>query len=972
MKRRWPQSAMVTTVLSMLLAVAVPTLSYGEKGEARFLQNLHKLTYQGRRAGEGYFSPDGQQLIFQAEREETNPFYQIYILDFASGETNRVSPGEGKTTCAFFHPRSSDVLWASTHMDPEAKAKQEAELEFRASGKERRYSFDYDETFDIFISDRDGRGVRRLTDATGYDAECTFSPDGGKIVFSSIRDAYPVKNLSNEDRQRIEVDPSYFAEIYIMDADGTNQKRLTSWRGYDGGPFFSPDGSLIIWRHFDESGMLADIYTMLPDGSGRRRLTDFDAMNWAPYFHPTARYVIFTSNKLGFDNFELFIVDAYGTKEPVRITTTDGFDGLPAFSPDGTKLAWTSIRGGDDSQIFLAGWNHQAALAAIEAAPVRAGMQGVGTSPQIVAADMRADVGYLASDKLEGRLTGSDGERLAADYIAKRFESLGLQPMGDDGGYKQEFPFTSGVDVVKDDNGLAVESPRRPGKQIRFKLDKDFRPLPFTSNGEVEGDVVFAGYGLTVPGDRKTGYDSYSGLDVKDKVVLVLRYVPEEVEMERRQQLNRFAGLRYKAKNARDAGAKALLIVTGPNSPDAGKLAKFSFDQSFASSGIIVASISGKVAEALFKGSGKSLKDTQIELDIENPHAEVAFELPGAHVKIKARVERETSPAHNVVALIPPFGNGPTEYIVIGAHYDHIGHGEIGSLARKGEEGKIHNGADDNASGTALVLELAAALADARSEEPEAFRRAVVIALWSGEELGNIGSSWFVTNPPIKLDRIAAYLNFDMVGRLRDNTVMLQGIGSSSAWTALIEKKNVAVGLDLRLQEDPYLPTDVTAFYPREIPVISFFTDVHEDYNRPTDDPETLNYDGMERIGKLSYAMIMDLVSRDDRPDYVKVERKKSQQGQRAGMRAYLGTIPDYATSDVEGVKLSGVRAGGPADKAGLLGGDVIVEFAGQKIMNIYDYTYALEAVKIGKPIEVVVLRDGLRVILTVVPEVRQ
>ncbi|MCZ6766365.1 MAG: M28 family peptidase [bacterium] len=968
------QSAMVTTVLSVLLAVAVPTLSRGEQGEeARFLRNSHKLTYQGKRAGEGYFSPDGQQLIFQAEREETNPFYQIYILNLTSGETNRVSPGEGKTTCAFFHPHSLDVLWASTHMDPDAKAKQKAELEFRASGKERRYSFDYDETFDIFVSDRDGRGVRRLTDATGYDAECAFSPDGGKIIFSSIRDAYPVKNLPDEDSRRIEVDPSYFAEIYIMDADGSNQQRLTRWRGYDGGPFFSPDGSRIIWRHFDESGLLADIYTMLPDGSGRRRLTDFDAMNWAPYFHPTGQYVIFTSNKHGFDNFELFIVDAHGTKEPVRITTTDGFDGLPAFSPDGTKLAWTSIRGGGAAQLFLAGWNHDAALAAIEAAPVRAGMQGVGTSSQILAADMREDVGYLASDELEGRMTGSDGERLAADYIAKRFESLGLRPLGDDGGYYQEFPFTSGIDVVKDDNDLAVESPKRPRKQIRFKLDKDFRPLPFTSNGEVEGDVVFAGYGLKVPGDRETGYDSYSGLDVKDKVVLVLRYVPEEVEMERRQQLNRFAGLRYKAMLAREAGAKALLIVAGPNSPDAGKLAKISFDQSLASSGIVVASISGKVAEALFAGSGKSLKDAQIELDIENPHAEVTFELPGARVKIKARVERKTSPARNVVALIRPFEDDPpAEYIVIGAHYDHIGHGEIGSLARKGEENKIHNGADDNASGTAMVLELAAALADARSAEPEAFRRAVVIALWSGEELGIIGSSYFVTNPPIELDRIAAYLNFDMVGRLRDNTVMLQGIGSSSAWRALIEKKNVAVGFDLTLQEDPYLPTDVTAFYPKEIPVMSFFTGSHEDYNRPTDDPETLDYDGMERIGKLSYAMIMDLVSRDDRPEYVKVERKKSRQGQRGGMRAYLGTIPDYATSDVEGVKLSGVRAGGPADKAGLLGGDVIVEFAGQKITNIYDYTYALEAVKIGKPVEVVVLRDGLRVILTVVPEMRQ
>jgi len=951
--------------------MVVPTQVLADEDEARFLTNSHQLTYQGKRAGEGYFSTDGQQLIFQAEREESNPFYQIYILNFASGETHRVSPGHGKTTCAFFDPSSTDVLWASTHLDPEAKSKQKAELEFRASGKERRYSFDYDETFDIFASGRDGGDTRRLTDALGYDAECAFSPDGKKIIFSSTRGAYPTKDLSEEDRGRLEMDASYFAEIYIMDADGSNQTRLTDWPGYDGGPFFSPDGSRVIWRHFDESGALADVYTMLPDGSGRRRLTDFDSMNWAPYFHPTGRYVIFTSNKHGFGNFELFIVDSHGTKEPVRITTTDGFDGLPVFSPDGAKLAWTSTRGGDKAQLFLAGWNHEAALAAIDAAPVRAGMEG-GTSPQILAGDLREDVAYLASDELEGRMTGSEGEHLAAAYIVERFESLGLQPLGDEGTFKQEFPFTSGIDVVKDDNRLEVESPKDPGKPKSFKLDKDFRPLPFTANGEVEGDVVCAGYGLKVPGDRETGYDSYSGLDVKDKVVLVLRYVPEDVEMERRQQLNVFAGLRYKAMLAREAGAKALLIVTGPNSPNSGKLAKLAFDQSLASSGIVVASITGKVADALFSGSGKSLKEVQKELDIENPHAEGAFDLKGARVKLSAHVERETSPSYNVVGVIPASGDIQGDYIVIGAHYDHIGHGEIGSLARKGEENKIHNGADDNASGTSMVLELASALADARTVDPESFRRGVVIAFWSGEELGIIGSSWFVANPPIPLERIAAYLNFDMVGRLEENTLVLQGIGSSSAWPALIERKNVVAGFNMTLQEDPYLPTDVTAFYPKEIPVISFFTGSHEDYNRPTDDPETLDYDGMERIGKLAFAMIMDLVSREERPDYVKVERTKSKRGQRGGMRAYLGTIPDYAAADVEGVKLSGVRAGGPADKAGLLGGDVIVEFGGQKIANIYDYTYAIEAVKIGEPVEVVVLRDGQRVTLTVVPEVRE
>jgi Tol biopolymer transport system component len=321
--------------LQAVVSAASPTdEETATPNESRFLSNTRQLTYQGKRAGEGYFSPDGEYLIFQSEREADNPFYQIYMLSFKTGDTHRVSPGTGKTTCAFFRAGTDEVLFASTHLDREAEDKQKAEIEFRASGKERRYSWDYDEHFDIFTARRDGGRIKRLTKAQGYDAEAAYSPDGGSIVFCSLRDAYPQENLSDEDRKRLEVDPAYFGEIYVMDAKGKNQQRLTDWPGYDGGPFFSPDGDRIIWRHFDESGMIADIYTMATDGSDRRRLTDFESMCWAPFFHPTERYAIFTTNKLGFSNFELYLVDALGAKEPVRVTTSEGFDGgHPAAPP---------------------------------------------------------------------------------------------------------------------------------------------------------------------------------------------------------------------------------------------------------------------------------------------------------------------------------------------------------------------------------------------------------------------------------------------------------------------------------------------------------------------------------------------------------------------------------------------------------------------------------------------------------------
>ena len=952
--------------------------------ESRFLSNIRQLTYDGKRAGEGYFSEDGDALIFQSERESDNPFYQIYLLNLLTGDTHRVSTGIGKTTCAFFRPGTDEVLYASTHHDAFAKAKQEEELQFRASGQERRYSWDYDEAMDIFSANRDGSNLKRLTDAPGYDAEASYSPDGKRIVFCSLRDAYPKDQLSPKDLKQLEVDPAYFGEIYIMNADGSDQTRLTDAPGYDGGPFFTPDGRHIVWRHFTPDGSQADIYTMQIDGSNVRRLTDFKSMSWAPYFHPSGAYVIFASNKLGFSNFELYLVDGRGRHEPVRVTTTDGFDGLPVFSPDGNRLCWTSNRNSQGvSQLYIAEWNHQAALAAVLeafAAP------GVNTSigeitkggpelyihPGLTGISIRHHIEILASDALEGRMTGSKGAELAAKHIAAQFAHLNLKPIGDEASYFQEFEFTAGRRIIAEENRFHLTRQMHGAEQVmEFSVERDFQPLSFSRNGVVEGEVVFVGYGLTVPGELGEGYDAYAGLDVKDKIVVALRYVPEGVEPERRQELNRYAGLRYKAMQAREQGAKAFFVVAGPNSPNAGKLIPLDFDSSLADSGIVAASISDTVANALFAPSGKNLKDVQSGLDVENPHFLGQFPLPGVTVKIVVSVEKVKKTDQNVVALLPPPElTDDTEYVIVGAHYDHIGHGEIGSLARKGEEGQIHNGADDNASGTAVVLELATTLSEAYQKYPEKFRRGIIFALWSGEELGLIGSTHFVNDPIIPLEKVAAYINFDMVGRLRENKLILQGVGSSSVWTKLIEKRNIPIGFNLTLQEDPYLPTDVTAFYPKEVPVLSFFTGGHEDYNRPTDDPETLNFNGIERISDFAHAIVLDLISADERPEYVRVERSQSEEGSRDTLRAYLGTIPDYTTEGT-GVKLSGVRAEGPADKAGLKGGDVIVEFGGQKITNIYDYTYALDAVKIGEPVEVVVLREGKRVKLTVTPEAR-
>jgi Tol biopolymer transport system component len=362
--------AAIVVSISSLLAIAFQTTA-GAYQERDFLTRVRRLTVEGKRAGEGYWSPDGKRLVFQSERELGNPFYQIYTLDLGTGDVKRISPGLGKTTCAFFRPNSDEILFASTHLDPKSKQLQDEENAFRASGKERRYSWDYDPEMDIFAYHEQTGAMTRLTSARGYDAEASYSPDGQWIAFSSMRDAYN-RTLSAKEQKALDENPSYFAEIYIMKADGSGQTRLTSVPGYDGGPFFTHDGSRIVWRRFDEQGLIADVWTMKLDGTDAKQITNFGSMSWAPYEHPSGEYFIFASNKLGFENFELFMVDAKGLKEPVRVTYSDGFDGLPVPSPDGTQLAWTSSRsGGSAGQLFLAQWNHQKALEAIRNAPPR-------------------------------------------------------------------------------------------------------------------------------------------------------------------------------------------------------------------------------------------------------------------------------------------------------------------------------------------------------------------------------------------------------------------------------------------------------------------------------------------------------------------------------------------------------------------------------------------------------------------------
>jgi Zn-dependent M28 family amino/carboxypeptidase len=619
----------------------------------------------------------------------------------------------------------------------------------------------------------------------------------------------------------------------------------------------------------------------------------------------------------------------------------------------------TKPRGSTGSPQALALSLSKAALPALIVIAIAAGLHAQ-------ASKTRAYVETLASSRLEGRLAGSNGERLAGDYIAAELQKIGAKPLPGQTSLLMPFEFTAGTKDGGSTIQYGVSDPSRPGIVSGTVSPAASRALSFSDNGDVSGPVVFAGYGIVVPESQGFAYDSYATLDVKDKIVVVLRYFPEDADPKTKGILARYADLRYKAMAARQHGAKAMIVVTGPNSPNAGELAPMTFDTAIAGSGIVAISVTGDVARALF--ADKPLAAAQKSLDDANPHA-TGFALPGVIATVHAAVVRETRTGHNVVAYLPattPVTTVAKPWVAIGAHYDHLGHGEAGNtLAGKDDANKIHFGADDNASGSAAVLAIAATLA----KQPR--KRNVLVGLWSGEELGLIGSSAFSTKPPVPLDAIAAYLNFDMVGRMHDNKLTVQATGSSPAWARIIEQANIGAGFDLAVQEDPYQPTDVATFNAAGIPSLSFFTGTHADYHKPSDTADKIDYEDLDRVVDFAAAIARRVEDAADAPQFTKVDQQMQQGAGRAGVRIFTGTIPDYST-EVKGLLLGGVVGGGPAEQAGLQKGDVIVEIAGQTIANIYDYTYALDVLKIGQPAKVIYLRAGQRRETTLTPAARK
>ena len=575
-------------------------------------------------------------------------------------------------------------------------------------------------------------------------------------------------------------------------------------------------------------------------------------------------------------------------------------------------------------------------------------------SPQIPSAtdDILRHVKQLASEEFTGRGVDSPGIRLARDYIAAEFAKYGLKPSGDNGSYLQGFDVVVGV-TVKDPTTLAF------GNESDLRLNEDWIPLGLSTSDKAEGGVVFAGYGITV---KDYGYDDYAGIDAKGKIVVVLRYEPPPKDgnspFRKLPDASIHATLRAKANNARAHGAVGMILVDLSQNADK-KAELLSTRNSLWRGGntVVAAQVTRQAIEPWLDSKGVSLSALKEKIDRAEKPASML--VPNATVKLQVSLQEDRQRTENVVAILN--GADPSltgENIVIGAHYDHLGLGYFGARERQ-SEGRIHPGADDNASGTAVLLDLARRM----SQLPAKPARTVVFVAFSGEELGLYGSRSFVQRAPF-IKSTKAMINLDMVGRLRENRVTVFGTRSSPGFSKMVLDGARQLGLEVQ-ESDGVGHSDHMSFYNRKIPVLHFFTGTHGDYHRPSDTWDKINIEGTAKVSDLVLISALEIADAKEPPNFASLpSRPPGDQAEgEIKLGTYLGSIPDYG-ANTGGVQLAGVTEGSPAARAGLREGDIIVQLAEMKIQNIEDLTAALQARKPGDEVEITVLRTGKPVTL--------
>ncbi len=885
--------------------------------EETHLSNVRQLTFAGENA-EAYWRFDGAGLSLQA-RSVNEGCDRIQTM--TTGEAplvQQVSSGNGATTCAHWFPSGTELLYASTHLGGTAcPPKPDMKL---------GYVWALYDTYDLFkatvtpgslLPVKDS-ALTRLTDTKGYDAEGTVCGKDGSIIFTSVRDGD--------------------LELYRMDADGKNVKRLTFTPGYDGGAFFNTDCSRIVWRASRPKGkaleeyqaLLAqglvrpsklELYVANADGSDARQVTYLNAASFAPFWFPNRERILFSSN-VGDPKgreFDLWAINADGT-DLERITFTKGFDGFPMFSPDGKTLAFSSNRmtaeGKNDTNLFLATW-----------------VEGPSKMAPGAAERARDDVTWLAATEREGRGIGSAGLQAAGEWIEARFKALGLVGAAPDGSFRHTFEVPTKV------TRGAKTSLRVGGKPV---VEADFTPLGFSALGKVEGPLVLAGYGIE---DAELGIDDFKGLELRNKIVVLRRFAPEHPKLSTPQAQRKAGDLRKKVFLAKSKGAKAVVVVDAPvpvAQPDAKAEPVMEAPlpalrmESLQDAGLPVIAVKRSVLAALMAS-----------LERKQPIA--------ASLSVELLIEKSST--FNVVAKLAAAASAGKPAIV-GAHYDHLGLGGPYSLSP--DKLEPHHGADDNASGVAALLEIARSLSATKDTLP----RDVIFVAFSGEESGVLGSSALVAAKPAWLEGAWAMLNLDMVGRLRMNELSVLGAESAPEWRALVEGACEQSRLQCAASGDGYGPSDHISFYSAGLPVLHFFTGAHNDYHKPSDTPDKLNAVGLAKVAEVVSSIVT--TSKDSTLTYTKFPAPV--RGDSRSFNASLGTVPNYGGGmpGVKGVLLDDVRPGGGAEKAGMRRGDVIVKLGKYDVGSVEDLMFVLMQAKPGETVTGVVVREGKRVELEV------
>jgi hypothetical protein len=563
--------------------------------------------------------------------------------------------------------------------------------------------------------------------------------------------------------------------------------------------------------------------------------------------------------------------------------------------------------------------------------------------------DPRQTVGYLASDAFAGRAPGTAGLQQAGDFLADEFRRIGLQPVPSLQGFFQ--PFTMPLATTLDAATLAIDDrPLAPAI--------DFSPMGVSGQGVFSGAVVFAGYGI-----QRGVYDDYAGLDVRGKVVLAMRQEPRDAHGRSRfaspfQQWSPAAAVRSKAGSAADHGASALLLVTPPSNGGADVVSPFSADSRGA--GIPVVAVTRRVADLLLADASlPALAALQQSIDAAGqPHS---LPLDNQQAEGTVKLQRHAADVRNVIAELPGAGPQADQWVVVGAHYDHLGTGQLGHLLSPA--GSIYHGADDNASGTAALLELAE-----RMKLAPPTPRSILFCCFTGEEEGLLGSDWFVKHPPVALRQIVAMLNLDMVGRLHNDNLLVGGWGTAAGFEAMVRGSLTGTPLHWQSFEKGGLgPSDHMSFALARIPVLFYFTGLHADYHRPTDTADKINYAGIDEIAGVCQHTV-DAMAAMPRPAYDDSNDANSVMASLSGHgpagsgrgRAVLGVVPDFSAFDGSaGVRVSGVGDAGPAAKAGLQPGDVLTRLADQPLSNLQDLSDALARQKPGDAVAIRLLRNG-------------